>query len=598
MRIYVDGKEAVLKAGSTFEYVSENPLFAEAEGYSLEIEFPLNDCPENILIFGALHVKGVDIKKVTFPCVLDAGTFRKSGFLKIVEVNDVEVKGQFLEGMSTEKYEFDALGMYIDEMDFTGYDGTDGNTAFYNYVSEDEFVNLVVWDKQDDAIFNRKGFYGFLHPKLQFLLELILLDLAGVDDYDISALTSIPWFSKLVIVNTTAKLRQVNKIDDDHENKGFMYTNMILPHWTVKEFLDEIAKFFGCNVAYDMINRKITFIPLNKYVDEAEEVEIIACDDYKIEVEEGEGKYSQRGKYKLPDECNPDGINMCPGLENFMGKVTVKAFVNPSGRTFEWMANNYSTDNYFNEATAYLHSPSSPLSSGYVKIVEKITKDGVVGQFITFERVNQYGNFLEGDELKIVPCNLEIKRFERWYGMGPDGEIIINEGDISIPYKMPVIDIQKPKAEYNFSELVEAVSKNEDVESKYNKLYLVIYDSSAVKTNGYHLNTKEFEPIAGTVYPEATKTALVGDVPTYHKDLRHYSYTLSPVDQLISGRIKLLNIDESQLYRYKFLGTTIPSPTSVFLINGQKFACLRITAHFTPSGMSDLLEGEFYRIID
>ena len=65
MKIIVDGKEAVLKAGSSFEYISENPLFTEAEGYSLEIEFPLKDCPENILIFGALHVQGVDISKVT-----------------------------------------------------------------------------------------------------------------------------------------------------------------------------------------------------------------------------------------------------------------------------------------------------------------------------------------------------------------------------------------------------------------------------------------------------------------------------------------------------------------------------------------------------
>ena len=75
MKIIVDGKQAVMKEGSSFEYHSENPLFTEAEDYSFDIEFPMKDCPENILIFGALHVKGVDISTVTFPCEIITASF-------------------------------------------------------------------------------------------------------------------------------------------------------------------------------------------------------------------------------------------------------------------------------------------------------------------------------------------------------------------------------------------------------------------------------------------------------------------------------------------------------------------------------------------
>ena len=52
MEIIVNGTLAVLKAGSSFQYVSENRAFTDAEGYSLSISFPIKDCPRNIQIFG------------------------------------------------------------------------------------------------------------------------------------------------------------------------------------------------------------------------------------------------------------------------------------------------------------------------------------------------------------------------------------------------------------------------------------------------------------------------------------------------------------------------------------------------------------------
>ena len=38
MKIIVDGKEAVLKEGSSFEYHMENPMLTEAEDYTMEME--------------------------------------------------------------------------------------------------------------------------------------------------------------------------------------------------------------------------------------------------------------------------------------------------------------------------------------------------------------------------------------------------------------------------------------------------------------------------------------------------------------------------------------------------------------------------------
>ena len=150
----------------------------------------------------------------------------------------------------------------------------------------------------------------------------------------------------------------------------------------------------------------------------------------------------------------------------------------------------------------------------------------------------------------------------------------------------------------NPHEIRDILADGEDgLEYNYSKLYIVLVNSEW-DDYGYHVNVKKYEPEAGMNYAAETIAATEKDVPTYHGLMREYDYMLAPNDPSIAQNMENLNIDETQLYRYKFLGTTIPSPTSIFLINGQRFACLRITAHFTPTGMSELLEGEFYRIID
>ncbi|MBQ6166650.1 MAG: hypothetical protein IJK41_04355 [Muribaculaceae bacterium] len=46
MILTINGKLAALKKGSSIEYVSENRIFTDADDYSMEIELPLADCPQ------------------------------------------------------------------------------------------------------------------------------------------------------------------------------------------------------------------------------------------------------------------------------------------------------------------------------------------------------------------------------------------------------------------------------------------------------------------------------------------------------------------------------------------------------------------------
>ena len=59
-------KQAALKKGSSIEYVSENRIFTDADDYSMEIELPLADCPQNLDIFGMITRKDVDAGGIFF----------------------------------------------------------------------------------------------------------------------------------------------------------------------------------------------------------------------------------------------------------------------------------------------------------------------------------------------------------------------------------------------------------------------------------------------------------------------------------------------------------------------------------------------------
>ena len=60
MKIIINGKDAVLKKGTSFEFVAENRSFTGSDSYTLSITFPLRGCPENIAIFGYINRTDID----------------------------------------------------------------------------------------------------------------------------------------------------------------------------------------------------------------------------------------------------------------------------------------------------------------------------------------------------------------------------------------------------------------------------------------------------------------------------------------------------------------------------------------------------------
>ena len=127
MILTINGKQAALKKGSSIEYVSENRIFTDADDYSMEIELPLADCPQNLDIFGMITRKDVDAGDIFFDAVLQDTNFFKRGAVVITGITQESVKVQFLEKRSYQNFfpRFDET--YIDELDHAQRTNTIGS---------------------------------------------------------------------------------------------------------------------------------------------------------------------------------------------------------------------------------------------------------------------------------------------------------------------------------------------------------------------------------------------------------------------------------------------------------------------------------------
>ena len=602
MKILVNGQEAVLKAGSSFEYVSENPLFTDAEDYSMDIEFPMKDCPQNILIFGALHVKGVDISTVSFPCEIVTESFDKTGILTITEVCDAVVKGQFLEGMSQQNFASSVPNTLITELNFSDYDGSDDTETSYNRVMGQGFANMVVWDKNyDGPIFNREdyvqvGWWTKRHVYLWKLLELVCLKCSlSLDD---SALRAIPIYTKVVVVNTVRC--QVK----DYGYGGFPDLERALPQWTVKEFFNEICKFFGCVCDIDSTSGKVTFKKCSSLMNSSNKISLSVLDNFEVEMSDEETKFRGNIRYKIPDDSDPDKLHMCPwviGKSYLYWEYSVTSAVfKEKFKAAAWAQSAQIRDL---DNGKYLFKLTDLNQYAVVSKKTPIKASGASADdppqylFAEYEIINQFGDFREGEELGIAPCPIRLCRSYQYPSDMPD------HSTHGYAYKAAVVEVPKDKYiswlndddHIPAEDILDVLKDGEEKEVPYyKKLWCVIIDEEE-NPRGYHINTRKYEA-DGYDDPQG----YVGDLgleANYSGPVHEYDYTLTPADSGIQASSALPQVDETKLYRYKFLSKTLPDPKAIYVIKGKEYACLRLTAHFTVDGMSDLIEGEFYEIV-
>lgn len=627
MQIIIDGKEAVLKQGSSFDFIAENRLFSGSDSFTLSITFPLRDCLQNLEIFGHINRAELAIDDYVFDCEIRDRAFSRFGTLTITEISDVDVKAQFLEGRAEQNFAKDFDDIYINELDL----GTAPDFSPSSITPEQAWSPLTT-DRQAVAIPWVSVDSGLSHNFADF-------DLSNFKYNWCSDVTNLTWLPYLIHItkkiceavgyeanlseweaNTNLSMLLIcNVLPDGWDIYDY---NRILPRWTVSEFFEKLELFLRGEFTVDHRGKTVSFrfsnnilkntppVSLENIVDEyVANIKPDGTDCDYIDVKNI--SYKDTGHqlsnfyscdWFLEPYRNPESDERIYQYETVMDMTeSLRASLSVS----DWAMNNQSSSGGGNHRHPTT-SENRKMSLFYVKEDDMFFVRRLISQTLDQEHssnnytyynskyalqpLNEFGmrkintDSDDSEELEFVPACIDYS--EEKYGFclfvsfGSYSETstenessFLSTSNGGINWAIPYGGKQSEQ------KMIEAGKK--DGRQEY-------FD---VISLGYYWG---FFKSGNLPYPVTSSFYLNKDgVPSllFDRNLR--------INECSDQRwIPFYEIDRTRKVTFKFLADDIPDPRALFFIHGRRYVCEKITATFTEDGMSQLLKGEFWPLLD
>ena len=604
MHIYVNNKLAALKKGTSFEYVSENRMFSGSDGYTLTITFPLKGCPENIAIFG--HINRVDVvaQKVIFDCEIRDRGFYKFGSITITEISETEVKTQFLEGRSEQNFDKTFDKVYINELDLgepptTSKSSITPSRAWYPETYGCKFVALPwvndysgnIQNKAehivDDAVINRSHFEWSnettglsWQPYLLHITRKICEAVGYTADF--SKWEEVEEYKYLLICNTLPHAWYM---------PGFANA---LPHWTVEEYFEKLELFLGGEFDFDHRGKRITFAFTQATLASKSAVcleNVVEEHSTEVKVDEDRCEYLE-AKNLVYKDCDHEmwKFYSCDWfIKGWQNRVVRYNSMTELLNANRWLATWSGSSQRNNNRDKILYAADCDAYFIVWPISRKIVKYDFTFRRLIFEYkcrlqpINLFGGRIvnddeEADQVEIEFVPAWIDDTEEKYGRVLFLSFSAYDDDSS--------STGEDESQYPFAKTItlsslEAGEKEKKAEY-YDRIYVGWYDG-ANHFIGNHLP-----------YPNVEDIAIADDWSNFA--YVHFSMRIND-RKLRRGQI-IHNIEPKMKTTFKFLADNIPDVRSVFLIRGKRYICEKITATFTENGMSQLLKGVFYPIVE
>ena len=602
MIILIDKKEAVLKKGTSFDFIMENRFFTGADSYTLSITFPLRGCPKNINIFGHLYRKDNDLLRLKMECEIHDGHFHKYGSVSIVEISELEVKTQFLEGRSERNYYSSFDDWYINEIPMGSvHDDAHWNADYYmrSYdkqkqdSSEDGlgqwegYVCLPWVNNTSGNMQNRltasssQGHYYYTDGSMDYDASIVGMPYLLVVikkifkhfgyTYDFSAIERTQW-RHIIICNVLPMVWQIDEMQS------------VLPHWTVTEFLEQVELFLNGEFDVDEKGKTVSFLFNSQTVSNMGTVVLTdVVEEHQVEIADEEQQSNDNyieQKNLAYAECNHQ-----------LWKYYSCDWAIPQLIKYSWV--NYATmkaalDSYLDCAGPYNHNYYKALhicrqeSTYFVLKCYRTQKiSGVIHHYMRIQPVNPFGKKIvnrseeaQEDEISIVPVCIDHTDMTR-------GDVIFMEcGTLGSDVE------DEEDADENQTQAVNTISagEKEKKEEFFDKIYVGFWDGNLSR-----LWPLMPHPIIDTV------------TVNQNNELKHTHFSMRLTgSEKPETRTDNYKIDQSKKFTFKFLvkDGPVPNVRSVFLIHGKKYMAEKITATFSAeTGMSQLLKMVCYRIL-
>lgn len=637
LHIYAEGREVTISADTSFQYTVENPFVTEAEGYSLSIEAPIR-AGDNLDIFGWIHRLDIDITKLRYDALLWSPRYSASGVLAVVGVSESAVKLQFLQGRSAQNFDSRLDSTYVNELDL----GTSPLSCHYARTTPQEALASIdsgavavalpwIISSSGEMIHNRLRMRSDTHElvwhpdthTLTFMPYLLAIAkricAAAGYSHSFSAWEQSP-MRHLILCNALPESLSLS---------NFAYA---LPHWTVSEFFSNIEFLLHGRFDIDSRSRRISFTTHSSAVAEAGTVTIGQVID----------------QFSATVEADPDNAQRPEFLRN-RGYDSNSSRLWPL-RCADWyILRRLSEADIPEEATApsASHAPASdrsrrvgPASGWYYDTMADIDR--------TYRNVRRY------DTLDLLIADCHRLRYSPNLP-GADTDALLYAADVSCFFcirataEIPFNEIpQEYRSQYNLSEALTyyanvlspvndfgdyildpsddadridlpVVPVDVDQTDDHGLCCFLPFSESSESSDEIH-QPKTYELLmAGkkdrpqyydklhvaywdglrTSYQEAGVYPLTSNVSIY----RGWQYEKAPQGmdlRLNAGFVHvsplLIRADFTKLYKISFLSDGIPDPKAIYIIRGKRYLCRKLTADFSASGLSRLIQGEFYRL--
>lgn len=597
MHIFIENKEAVLKKGTSFDYIIENRFFTGSDAYTLSITFPLKGCRENQDIFGHINRKDADLEKLLLDCEIFDQQFHAHGAINIVEISEVEVKTQFLEGKSVRNFASDLDDIYINEVPIGNtYDIAHFEATFYWKTPDEEdytgyvclpWVNNTSGNMQNELRYTSGGLWYFnggvdapitCQYYLVYVLEKVLQECGYT--YNIKNL-KLSFYRFLVIFNTFPWAWRIDE------------WGQALPHWTVTEFLEQIELLTNGEFLIDSSRNHITF-QFNMDMLEAQNVtELVSViDEHQVEIsekEEANSTYMEQAALKYTDSDHQmQKYYSCPWAINTLGRQyfgTIAALMS-SAESYLTHKGAYGNISYFNKLLYAKDIDTYFVLRCYKMVMDNQTNKNT--HYLRLWPVNLFGPRTEGSEedaqykdISIVPVCID-------HCSSSVGDCVFLEcGSYG--------DVEDQDEDQTRAVNVLIDGEPEKKEEYFDRLYVGFWNGVR-DVQRCADNSKRYYPIPWIDNYWISQDNLLSFL--HHDEQEDASMRLTG-QGINHMAVRKHKVDQSKKYTFKFLVADgkIPDVQSIFLIHGKKYLAEKITATFTEEGMSQLLKMVAYRII-
>lgn len=618
MEIYINNQLAALKQGSSFDFVAENRYFSGADSYTLAMTFPLKDCPQNIAIFGHINRKDVQAQNLLFDCEIRDKAFVQYGSITVTEINETEVKCQFLEGKSVQNFAVTFDEMYINELEL-GYPDTSRD----HMVCEFPFMKDYRWGQGYLAIPWVNNNTGNIQNKWKAHHTLWADRVQGL------SYQAYMWYIVGLIFDKLGYTCNLDSWKYHYKWGALLCCNTLpyawgirnwaraLPHWTLTEFLEQLELLMNCEFDIDHGTKTIVFswssnnflagghVEIDNVVDEFTETPAKAEESkYKAEMERQYAECRHRmWKYMVCPAAIDKMYTFATDVYTRVQFDNMAAMVSALKANYEHLDNYNLTGFPFNrlyyvrDVDMYfamrIYKRKATWQSTYYLYEMECTMQALNSFCPTDPKAEQ------AEELKIVPAWLDevindnkgVKHLCLFLDC-PDMQINDGQNDPDEQANDPEEDKEFFMSDFNSMPCFYAAQdESAKTQEFFDKIYVAFW---ATYANGSpNLPEEDYNDFIRWPVPVRDRAEVDLDWTVWQND--EFSLRFNDND---STNLYIKHIDPTRKYTFKWIADTIPNPRAVFHIRGRKYICEKITATFTTEGMSQLLKGDFYPMVE